>query len=102
MNKNLPIVEIVWRDSFGSGRWQSMAELMETLEGGPTSKTWFSVGKLEDEIIIHSIGYLISENKNYINLVASIANKGSVCDPNAILKKSIISMKFLRGERKKK
>lgn len=76
-----PIVEILWRDAFGSSSWNDVTDH-------------------EDEFLVHTIGYLLWESKDYIGTGASIVPEhGSTANTTHIPKGCIVSMKFLRGGR---
>ena len=78
-----PILEIIWRDAFGGSNWKS-------------------IGDIPTEYIIHTIGYLLWENKHYIGTACNLVpERDVVSDTNAIPKKTIISMRYLRGQPKK-
>jgi len=79
-----PIVDVVWRDAFGSSSWHDVMEHA-------------------DEYIVHTIGYLLWEDKNYVGTGAStVAQDGSVTNTTNIPKKCILSIKYLRGKNVKK
>jgi len=75
-----PIVEILWRDAFGGSSWGDVEDHAE-------------------EFLVHTIGYLLWEDKNYIGTGASIVPEhGSTANTTHIPKGCIISIKYLRGK----
>ena len=75
-----PIIEIQWLDAFGKSDWHDIMNHA-------------------DEYLIHTIGYLLWEDKNYIGTGASIVPEhGTTTNTTNIPKKCILSMKFLRGK----
>jgi len=80
MNKP-PIVEIVWRDAFGRSAWHDIPDH-------------------EDDYIIHTVGYLLWEDKHYMGTGACVGfEEATTSNTMSVPKKSIMSIKFLRGKR---
>ena len=78
-----PIVEVVWRDAFGSNKWHDIRDHA-------------------DGYIIHTIGYLLWEDKHYLGTGASITpEEETVANTTHIPKTTILSLKFLRGKPRK-
>jgi hypothetical protein len=71
------IYEIQWRDHFSTDGFFDQ-----------------TVAEIEDEIVFHSVGYFIKENKNYWYLARTLG-KDSYADMMNILKKNTLSIKEL-------
>ena len=77
-----PIVDIVWRDAYGTADWHL-------------------VGDDDDEpVIVHSVGYLVDEDKHYYHLTATfVAETGKMCNTISIPKGCVMSIKYFRGKK---
>ncbi len=81
--RDYDLVHVTWRDASGTGVWHSLEEARQC-----------------NPISIHSVGWLIREDKRTVTVVGSFGANGSVSDRNTIPKANITSKRILvRGVR---
>ena len=76
-----PIVEVIWRDAYGTPDWHLL-------------------GENDEPVIAHSAGYIVSEDKLYYHLTTTfVAESGKMCNTISIPKGCVISIRYFRGKK---
>ncbi len=76
----LPICEIIWRDAYGEAEWHFWDDE-------------------EHSVVVSTIGYFLSQDKDYVYLATSVADTRKVANTMNIPRGCIISTRQFRGKK---